>query len=83
MSLHKRRPKVSRPPGAMPQIISRIPWRDGMSRQELDRAISKELVEIWLSMWSEKELQLRTKIERGEADDLLPGLFSRLEHFHK
>jgi hypothetical protein len=79
MSLRKRRSKVSHRPDAMPQIISRIPWHDGMSRQELDKVISKELIAIWLSMWSEKELQLRTKIERGEADDLMPGLYSKLD----
>ena len=63
----------------MPQIISRIKWHDGMSRRELDKAITKEVIEIWYGTWSETELRQKTLIERGERDELLPEVLSKLD----
>ncbi len=79
MSTQKRRPKVPRRPDVMPQIVARIKWHDGMSRRELDKAISRELIKIWHTTWSEKERQLRAEIERGKHDDLLLELMSKLD----
>lgn len=79
MSTEKRRPKNPRRQDAMPQIISRIHWHDGMSRRELDKAITKELIKIWHSTWSERERQLRANIAAGQQDELSPGLMSKLD----
>ena len=79
MRVGKRHPKLPRRSKPMPQIISRIPWHDGMSRDELDEAITKELLAIWYSAWSAKELQLQAEMEAGQHDELLPGVCSKLD----
>jgi hypothetical protein len=77
--MRKRRPKNRRRQDAMPQIISRIKWHDGMSRRGLDKTITKELVEIWYGTWSENELQQKAMIEQGKRDELLPEVLSKLD----
>lgn len=79
MRIGRRRPKVPQRSKPMPQIISRIPWHDGMSRDELDETITKELLAIWYITWSAKELQLKAEMEAGQRDELLPGVYSKLD----
>jgi hypothetical protein len=79
MSPHKRRLRLPKRLDAMPQIISRIPWHPGMLRKELDKAITRELDAIWSDLLSEKELQQKAQVERGEAANVSFEARSKLD----
>jgi hypothetical protein len=75
MSPRKRHP---RRPEAMPQIIARIHWHPGMSREELDKEITEKLDEILFSNLSRERAQEMAKILR-KSNELPSEMFPKLD----
>lgn len=75
--MSSRKPHPRRPE-AMPQIIARIHWHPGMSREELDKEITEKLDEILFSNLSRERAQEMAKILR-ESNELPSGVSSKLD----
>jgi len=76
--MHRRKHELVFPHGltGMPEIISRIHWHRGMSRNELDRVITKELEGLWIIQLSEPQ---RAMIAQGKWDELPHQAWSKLD----
>jgi hypothetical protein len=66
-------------PDSMPQIITRIQWHPEISRDELDKQITEQLMEIWGGQLSRKERQHATQTGRGAATEIANGMFSKFD----
>jgi hypothetical protein len=63
----------------MPQIVSRIRWHAGMSRDELDRVVSEAVHELCSERLSENQRKKQSEVELGKSNEALEEARSELD----
>jgi hypothetical protein len=63
----------------VPQIVSRIHWHEGMSPEELDEIVSKELLDIWFCFLSDEERYPGSDLTSEERNKIGLAVLSRFD----